>query len=144
MGKLSFVDVKNQKKYAKFRNSRIEEFLISYIMSYTDYVSCLDDFVADDFSFPFNFKILNRIRSLVSEGKSINIGSVSEGFSSSEIGEVSRIANLRFVNNVDKLEFLELVDQFRSNRQIRNFKSSDKIEDIEVLKFLDKLKDSKM
>ena len=136
--------VKNRKKSEKFKNSRIEEFLISYIMRNTDYVGSLDDFDSDDFSFSFNFKVLNRIRLLVSDGKNVNIGSISEGFSSSEAGEISRILNLSVANNVDSSEFLELVECFRRNRQIRNLRSSKDVDSDEILKLLDKLKDSKM
>ena len=144
MEKSTIYRVKNRKKSEKFKNSRIEEFLISYIMRNTDYVCYLDDFDCNDFSLTLNFKILNKIRSLVSSGKDVNIGSISEDFNSSEAGETSRILNLSVANNVDNSEFLELVECFRRNKQIKSLRSSKNIDDEEVLKLLDKLKDSKM
>ena len=139
---MEFNKSKMSKNREKSSNLHIEEFLISCIIRNTDFVKHVNEFVSDDFCSDLNFRILDTIRNLSSEGKHIDIGSISREFDSMESGEISRIANLNIMD-VSESRFLSLVDRFEKKRQIRNFRKFQNLDDDKVLEFLDKLKNSK-
>ena len=139
---MEFNKPKMSKNREKSSNLHIEEFLISCIIRNTDFVKHVNEFVSDDFCSDLNFRILDTIRNLSSEGKHIDIGSISREFDSMESGEISRIANLNIMD-VSESRFLSLVDRFEKKRQIRNFRKFQNLDDDKVLEFLDKLKNSK-
>ncbi len=139
---IEFNGSRMSKNREKSNDLHIEEFLISCIIRNTNFVKHVNEFVSDDFCSDFNFKILDTIRNLSSEGKHIDIGSISRKFSGEESGEISRIANLNILD-VSESKFLSLVDRFEKKRQIRNFRKFQNLDDDKILEFLDKLKNSK-
>jgi hypothetical protein len=103
-----------------------------------------DDFSGNDFSDKVASELFIKIRALLSSGKTVNFSSLSAGFDQKKIGEISRILNLNANVDVSKSEFLKYFNIFKQRKEINSFKLSKDLEYNKILKFLDKLKKSKV
>ncbi len=138
--KEKFVAIKRQKTFDKLNNLCIEDFFISYIMKNVGFLKYTDNFTEKDFSKNVSFKVLERIRFLMSSGQSVNLSSILEGFDIKGAGEISRIFNL----DVTEVNFFDCLNFLETNRKIRDFRSSEDLNEKEISEFLDKLKNDKI
>ena len=139
----NFREIKIQKINNCVNRKYIEEFLISCIMRNNDFAKSVDDLRSEDFCENLNFRILEKIRFLLSRGKSITVGSVSEGFDLADSSKVVKIANLFSSDNVSFKTFLDCVESFKMSRDLRKFKSCVNFDSEKILSFLGKLKKNK-
>ena len=142
--KMMFSDLKKNQKFARSGILCIEEFLISCIIKNNDLMVYFDDFSGKDFSDKITSELFIKIRALLASGKTVNFRSLSEGFNQKKIGEISRILNLNSDSDVPKSKFLKYISIFKQKKEINNFKLSENLEKNKILKFLDKLKNSKV
>ena len=138
--KEKFTAIKRQKTFDKLNNLCIEDFFISYIMKNVDFLKYTDNFTEKDFSKNVSFKVLERIRLLISNSKSVSLSSILEGFDIEDAGEISRVFNL----DVTEVNFFDCLNFFEKNRKIRDFRSSEDLNEKEISEFLDKLKNDKI
>ena len=109
-------------------------------MKNVDFLKYTDNFTEKDFSKNVSFKVLERIRLLISNSKSVSLSSILEGFDIEDAGEISRVFNL----DVTEVNFFDCLNFFEKNRKIRDFRSSEDLNEKEISEFLDKLKNDKI
>jgi DNA primase len=142
--KIALASLKKNQKFAHSGSLYIEEFLISCIIKNNDLMVYFDDFSGNDFSDKVSSELFIKIRALLSSGKTVNFSSLSAGFDQKKTGEISRILNLNASVDVSESEFLKYFGIFKQRKEINDFKLSENLEDNKILKFLDKLKKSKV
>ena len=142
--KITLASLKKNQKFAHSGSLYIEEFLISCIIKNNDLMVYFDDFSGNDFSDKVSSELFIKIRALLSSGKAVSFSSLSAGFDQKKTGEISRILNLNASVDVSESEFLKYFGIFKQRKEINSFKLSENLEDNKILKFLDKLKKSKV